>query len=92
MMFILFLMFLCASYGRSLNHFNTPTLLEEEIDDHRCLISDGFVYCNYRNSCIRDQELCIPLPPKLELLIEPEIKPKIRPTIKARVNVYEIEF
>jgi len=79
-----------ACYGRSLKHFNAPTLVGRDRDDHGCLTSAGFVYCNYTDKCIRVQEKCTPPVPVLQEKIEPQIKPKTRPSIKE--VIYEIEI
>ena len=86
MLAFLLLILVTACYGRSLKDFNAPTLVGRDRDDHGCLTSAGFVYCNYTDSCIRVQEKCnVPT-----LLLEPEIKPKTRALIKQ--VVYEIEI
>jgi hypothetical protein len=86
MLAFLLLILVTACYGRSLKDFNAPTLVGRDRDEHGCLTSAGFVYCNYTDKCIRVQEKCnVPT-----LLLEPEIKPTTRPLIKQ--VVYEIEI
>jgi len=88
MIAFLLLILVSACYGRSLKYLEPPTLVGRDRDDHGCLTSAGFIYCNYSDSCIRVQEKCnAPVP---TLLLEPQIKPKTRPSIKE--VVYEIEI
>jgi len=88
MLAFLLLILVSTCYGRSLKHFNAPTLVGRDRDEHGCLTSAGFVYCNYTDKCIRIQEKCNV--PVLQEKIEPQIKPKTRHLVKQ--VVYEIEI
>lgn len=92
MLALLLLVLVSTCYGRSLKYLEPPKRLGRHRDDHGCLTSAGFVYCDYSNKCIRIQDNCTPPVPTLEKIIEPEIKPTTRPFIKQNINVYEIEI